>query len=102
MHSMASETNPLPAASSNLQAMSCTRHATPEIPVPLLPAPPIIPATSVPCPESSIGLLEPVRALAFWMNCRSGSTLPTRIAALASSQSNTISQSGFLQLASTL
>jgi hypothetical protein len=39
---------PLPVALRNFPAMSFTFHATPVTPAPLLPTPPIVPATCVP------------------------------------------------------
>src|SRR5512134_3331374 len=62
-HSIASDSAPAPVASMNLQAMIFTFQFNPVIPVPLLPAAPIVPAQCVPWPWSSIGLPVPATEL---------------------------------------
>ena len=46
---------PLPLAPKNFNAMILVVHATPATPMPLFPTAPIVPATWVPWPLSSIG-----------------------------------------------
>ena len=54
----ASAVVPLPNQSRNLSGMIRTFQFTPATPVALLPSAPIVPATCVPCPWSSNGLLS--------------------------------------------
>src|SRR5919198_6501725 len=56
----ASAVVPEPCALRNLTGMIRTFQFTPATPTPLLPAAPIVPATCVPWPWSSIGLLSPL------------------------------------------
>src|SRR5207247_6044848 len=64
---MASDTEPLPELSANLQDMICTRQATPTTPKPLSPPAPITPAMVVPWPLSSCGYDVPATALVPWL-----------------------------------
>ena len=52
---MAALVEPLPSAPRNLSGMIETCQFTPATPVPFPPRAPIVPATWVPCPASSIG-----------------------------------------------
>src|ERR671923_2114294 len=56
---IASAVVPDPFAPRNFSAIVRTVQLTPEIPIPLSPIAPIVPATCVPCPWSSAGLLSP-------------------------------------------
>ena len=46
---------PLPLAPKNFRAIIFVVHATPLVPMPLFPTAPIVPATWVPWPLSSVG-----------------------------------------------
>src|ERR1035437_5969152 len=63
MQAITVESLPVPLVK-HLQAIICTRHATPVTPLPLLPTAPNTPATMVPwLVESSLGSFVPVKAL---------------------------------------
>src|SRR5258708_766036 len=64
---MQAEILPARSLSKHLQAMICTRQATPATPTPLLPTAPRIPATIVPWPLSSLGSVVPASAFKPWL-----------------------------------
>ena len=65
---MAAAMLPYPSASKNLQGISLTFQLTPTTPTPLLPTAPMVPATCVPWPLSSIGSESPLMGAMPWQS----------------------------------
>src|ERR1022692_5186214 len=55
MQGSSAAVDPSPVLAMNLSSISCTDHATPETPSPLLPTAPTTPDVTVPWPTSSAG-----------------------------------------------
>ncbi len=65
---MASEVFPFPSTFKNFPAIIFTFQFTPVTPAALLPAAPMMPATRVPCPLSSMGLPVSTMVLMPWIS----------------------------------